>query len=74
MLALARQLGQILGVALAGGIVQARRAGGEAAAFRDALLVLGAVGLLACIVSWWREPVLPDRRLRDVARQGDAHD
>lgn len=74
LLALARQLGQILGIALASGVVQARRGDGEAAAFRDALLALAVAGLLTCIVSWLRGPVLPGRHPRRVARQGGAHD
>lgn len=75
MLALARQLGQIVGIALASGVVRARWGGGEAAAFRDALLVLAVAGLLTCLVSWLREPVLPCRRPRRVAgQQGGAHD
>ncbi len=73
-LALARQLGQILGVARASGVVQARRGGGEAAAFRDALLALAVAGLLTCIVSWLREPVVPGRDPHRRTRQGGAHD
>lgn len=56
LLALARQLGQILGIALASGVVQGRRGGGEATAFRDAFLVLAVADLLTCLVSWLREP------------------
>ena len=74
LLALARQLGQILGVVLAGGVVQARRGGGEAAAFRDALLALAVAGLLTCLVSWLREPTLSDRHPRRFTPQGGAHD
>ncbi len=74
MLALARQLGQILGIALASGVVQAHKGSDAAAAFRDALLALAAAGLLTCLVSWLREPVLPGRRPCRPTRQGGAHD
>lgn len=75
LLALARQLGQILGVAVAGGVWRVREASGvtPTLAFRDALLVLAMVGLLACVVSWLREPVLFQRRCRRGARQGGPH-
>ncbi|HEV2071016.1 MAG TPA: MFS transporter [Acidimicrobiales bacterium] len=65
-LATAGRLGQVLGVAVAGGVWQAglRHHGstvaGTSAAFRDAFLVLACFGFLAMVASWARgdtEPV-----------------
>ncbi len=65
-LATAGRLGQVLGVAVAGGVWQAglrhhgSTAAGTSAAFRDAFLVLACFGFLAMVASWARgdtEPV-----------------
>lgn len=65
-LAAAGRLGQVLGVAVAGGVWQAglrdhgSTVAGTSAAFRDAFLVLACFGFLAMVASWARgdtEPV-----------------
>lgn len=76
-----RQLGQVAGIAVAGGLLVGRRDAYAAAAppdlalalgFRDAFAVLAAVAVGAALVSWLRGPATPASAPPAVAAPGPA--
>ncbi|MGH9151587.1 MAG: MFS transporter [Acidimicrobiales bacterium] len=77
-LATVARLGQVVGVAVAGGVWQwgldrhGHSPGGQTAAFRLAFAVLAVFGVLAAVASWLRGPAEPAPGIAATAAVGQA--